>query len=65
MVDFGLPVTLENLFTNVSVLDYITGVTLDSASLKYGRAVLSGSGIDYTLTYTLTSAISGTRGDRA
>ncbi len=60
VVDFGLPVTLENLFTNVSVLDYITGVTLDSASLKYGRAVLSGSGIDYTLTYTLTSAISGT-----
>lgn len=59
VVDFGLPVVLGNLFENVTAAGYITGVTLGNGSMKYGTAVLSGSGADCTLTYTLTSAISG------
>ena len=59
VVDFGLPVMLGNLFENVAATDFVTGVKLGSNSLKYGTASLSGSGTDCTLTYTLTSAISG------
>lgn len=59
VVDFGLPVMLGNLFENVTAADFVTGVTLGNNSLKYGTASLSGSGADCTLTYTLTSAISG------
>lgn len=59
VVDFGLPVMLGNLFENGTAAGFVTGVTLGSNSLKYGTASLSGSGADCTLTYTLTSAISG------
>lgn len=57
VVDYGLPVTFENLFAT-GEKNYVSTVTLPVSKTKFGSATLNGSGSSATVTYTMASMIS-------